>query len=142
MDEEILNTEPGSAGSGDQERVSELESENEALKSLIRIRDARDEITQRLSASGARSPALLFAYAVDTLQFNEEGSLQNAEAVIASLEKNFPEQFGVDNPPSINGGAGTAVEVKPLSKETLARMSPAEIAKLDWNEVRAALASK
>ena len=119
--------------------AEELAAENESLKTIIRVRDARDDLTAALKRTGARSPSLLFAYAVDDLQFDGEGKLANREAIVAKLKNSFPEQFTAEVPRSVDGGAGTAQRVSPLTKETLARMSPAEIAKLDWADVRRVL---
>lgn len=119
--------------------TEELAAENESLKTIIRMRDARDDLTAVLKRSGARSPSLMFAYAVDDLQFDDDGKLANREAIVAKLKNSFPEQFAADAPRSVDGGAGTAQRTSPLTKETLARMSPAEIAKLDWANVRQVL---
>jgi hypothetical protein len=124
-----------------EEEMNTMKQENETLKNLIRVRDARDVIVQKLSAAGARSPGLLFAYAVDSLQFDAEGHLENEEAIVAHLTKSFPEQFAPPQAASIDAGAGTFSRTAPLTREALAKMKPAEIAKLDWAAVRETLRS-
>ena len=118
-----------------------LRAENESLKATIRLRDAQEALTASLAAAGARAPELLFAAVKDSVQFGEDGSPQNAEALVAELKRRFPEQFGAFSPqPSIDGGAGSGGAAPSLTKEALARMTPAEIARLDWGAVRQVLA--
>ena len=115
-----------------EQELSTVKQENETLKNLIRVRDARDAITQRLATEGAQSPGLLFAYAVDSLQFDADGHLENEEAIVDHLKNSFPEQFRTETPASIGGGAGSANNRPAITKAALAKMSPAEIARLDW----------
>jgi hypothetical protein len=123
--------------------ANDLAAENLALKQMIRLRDAREVLTTALNERGARSPGLLFAYAVDDLQFDEDGNLENAAAVIRKIEKAFPEQFEQrEATPSINGGSGAANRVTSITRESLAKMRPSEIAALDWNEVKRVLSDK
>jgi hypothetical protein len=122
--------------------IEALRVENESLRVAVRLRDARDIMTASLSAAGARSSELLFEAAKDSLQFGEDGSPQNAEALVADLKRRFPEQFGAFPPqPPIDGGAGSNGGAPALTKESLARMTPAEIARLDWGAVREVLAN-
>ncbi|MEQ1922040.1 MAG: hypothetical protein ABL952_05990 [Pyrinomonadaceae bacterium] len=119
---------------------AELAAENEQLKTTIRLNAAHRQITGELARAGARSPGLLFDAVKDGLQFAADGTLQNAAAVIGKLKTSFPEQFGAEpSPASIDAGAGAAA-VPALTKEALAKMKPAEIAELDWAEVRRVLA--
>jgi hypothetical protein len=57
--------------------------------------------------------------------------------MVAELKRRFPEQFGVgqQTAPPIDGGAGSGIPARVLTKEALASMKPAEIARLDWDEV-------
>lgn len=120
---------------------AELAAENEHLKTTIRLNAAHRQITGELARAGARSPELLFDAVKDGLQFAADGTLQNAAAVIGKLKTSFPEQFGADPlPASIDAGAGAAA-IPQLTKEALAKMKPAEIAELDWAEVRRVLAA-
>jgi len=119
----------------------ELKAENEALRAEIRLADAREKITRSLTEAGARSPVLLFDSAIGDLQFDDDGGLVNAAAIVKELTRRFPEQFGADIPAgSIDAGAGRTVEPA-LTAEQLAKMKPAEIAALDWAEVRRVLAA-
>ena len=123
------------------DEIAALRAENETLRSAARLRDAHDRMTASLAAAGARSPELLFEAAKDSIQFGEDGSPQNAEALIADLKRRYPEQFGgLARQPSIDGGAGSAGSMPALSKAALSRMTPAEIARLDWSAVREVLA--
>ena len=58
-------------------RIVPLRAENAQLREMMKIRDAKDEMTEILRAAGARSPGLLFAYAVGDLQFDAEGRVEN-----------------------------------------------------------------
>jgi len=119
--------------------VEPLRKENENLRELLRLRDAREQMVGEFQKAGARSPGLLFAHAVDSLQFDDDGKVVNTAATVEKLRREFPEQFGRAVPPSIDGG----VKSQPadhLTKETLSKMKPAEVARLDWSEVRRVLA--
>ena len=133
----------GAAGSpaAIDERIEPLERENEQLRQMLRIRDAREVVVDELRRVGARSPGLLFGCTVNDLQFDEKGCVVNAAAIVEMLRREFPEQFGSDKPASIDARAGGGSQTTHLTKETLAKMKPAEIAKLDWAEVREVLAN-
>jgi hypothetical protein len=128
---------PVTTGSGSDPvpSLDDLSSEIDRLKHDSHIRTAVYDIETRLRQSGARSPKLLAEQAKDQFQLSDEGELTNAEAVIEHLRKTYPEQFA---PPSIDASAGRSARPK-LTKEALARMTPAEIRRLDWQEVRSAL---
>jgi len=120
--------------------IEALQGENEALKSEIRMRDVAYEVEGMLAAAGARSPRLLVEAAKTSLQFGEDGKLTNAAAIVEHLKTQYPEQFGTERPvDSIDGGAGRT-GASAITQEALAKMSPGEIAKLDWAEVRRVLA--
>jgi hypothetical protein len=119
---------------------TDLAVENEQLKAMLRTERAHRQITGELVASGARSPELLFDAVKGELQFDDEGRVANAAALVGKLKASFPEQFGTPTPPSIDAGAGRTV-TPPLTREVLAKMRPDEIAELDWQEVRRVLAS-
>jgi predicted phage gp36 major capsid-like protein len=122
----------------DTERLEALTAENEALRNDIRMRTAAYVIEGELTRAGARSPKLLIETAKESLQFDEDGKLANAAAIVEHLKRQFPEQFGSYAASSIDGGAGRS-SAPMLSKETLERMSPAEIQRLDWAEVSGVL---
>lgn len=131
---------PAEPAPAEAERLTRLETENVELRSSMRAGRAREQITERLRQMGARSPSLLFDAVKGDVQFADDDSPANAEALAKRLAKQFPEQFGFDAPhTSIDGGAGRFA-APALTKETLAKMTPAEIAKLDWATVREVLA--
>ena len=122
--------------------VDILRAQNAELQTRLKQREARDDVTLSLKSAGARSPELLFeAAARDALQFSDDGSVENAEAVVAEMKRRFPEQFGAANLPSIDGGAGRGGQPAALTKDALAKMKPDEIARLDWATVKQALSS-
>jgi len=118
--------------------MTELVTENESLKSELYMRAAVYDLETRLRQTGARSPNLLTEQGKALFEFSDEGELTNAEAVIGHLKRSYPEQF---TPASIDASAGRK-QRPTLTKEGLARMTPAEIQRLDWNEVRSALQEK
>ncbi|HEV8591188.1 MAG TPA: hypothetical protein VGQ55_03725 [Pyrinomonadaceae bacterium] len=119
--------------------ITNLTAENERLKASIRLRDARDALTAELKEAGARSPGLLFEAAKNNLQLSENGDVQNVEAIVAMLKHDFPEQFGRPPAESIDAGAGVANRTPPLTREALAKMTAAQITKLDWADIKQVL---
>jgi hypothetical protein len=105
------------------------------------MRDAREALTKELNAAGARSPELLFASAQSEIQFDDDGRPANIAAIASNLKQKFPEQFGNDQPASIDAGVGRTNHNNFLTRDMLAKMSPQEIARLDWNDVRHVLAN-
>ena len=139
-DKTTTNAEPLET-TGPPEDLEKLKIENEQLKTTIRVSEARRQITAELQKAGARSPKLLFASVRDDLQYADDGTLQNAAALVAKLKADFPEQFRSDNAAgSIDAGTSTAAKA-PISKASLSRMTADEIAKLDWADVKRALSS-
>ena len=121
--------------------VETLRTENENLRSEIRATKARAALAAELTVAGARSPELLIAAAEKDIQFDDENAPVNVPAVIARLTQHYPEQFGPDKPLSIDAGAGRTNQNNFLTREALAKMSPQEIARLDWNDVRTVLSN-
>ena len=122
--------------------IERLRAENIELRNTARLRDARERMADLLRAADAHSPELLFDSVKNDLQFTDDGELQNAAALVERMKRRFPEQFGKRQPTgSIDGGAGTGSRTQMISAETLARMTPAQIQKLDWAEVRRILSS-
>ncbi len=122
--------------------VEQLRCENEELKQTARLAAARGLLTQELSKAGARSPELLFETVRGEIQFDEGGEPLNAAALVANLRSKFPEQFGsTQASASIDAAAGAGTRPSFLTAEALSRMTPQEIARLDWDEVRRILAN-
>lgn len=122
--------------------IEALTAENEALRAEIHMWSAVYDIETQLAKAQARSPKLLAEQAKASFQFDTDGKLTNAAAVIDHLQKTFPEQFGAELPPaSIDGGAGRNTGPT-ITKEALSQMTPAEINGLDWASVRATLSEK
>lgn len=120
-----------------------LKAENEELRNSIRMRDARDAVGEALQKAGAKSPALLFKSVQDQLEFDDKGKLANLDTLVADLAKDFPEQFGTPKPEDgIDAGAGQGQKGISLTLAQLEKMTPQEIAKLPWDDVKAAMAAK
>ncbi len=123
----------------DADDLTQLRTENEKLKAAILLGEAHRQITGELAAAGARSPELLFTSVRDELQFADDGKLINPAAIVGKLKADFPEQFGKDRvAESIDAGSGTA-SADLLTRASLAKMTSAEIARLDWADVKRAL---
>lgn len=125
----------------DEQSVTELQiltDENTELRRALGIERAKRLMTTELTAAGARSPELLFSSVAGDIEFDEQGEPANTATLVASLRSRHPEQFGTQTAP-IDAGAGAAAKPA-LTRESLTRMKPAEIAKLDWAEVREVLA--
>lgn len=145
MNDEIVHDAGDDAGetpavSESNVEVETLRMENEQLRSEIRAAKARAALAAELTVAGARSPELLIAAAEKEIQFDDENQPVNIAAVIAKLTQHYPEQFGPDKPLSIDAGAGRSNQNNFLTRETLAKMKPQEIARLDWDDVRSVLA--
>jgi hypothetical protein len=121
----------------DPAEMETLRAENERLRVEARTRLARDTLVLALGQAGAREPELMFRAVRADLQFGDDGSLTNAAALVGRLRREFPEAFGARSA-SIDGGAGVRSS-QFLTKEMLRKMSPGEIAKLDWADVRRVL---
>ena len=139
-DEEINESTHHGADEPHTDEFAALIAENEQLKSEIRLNNAQRLLTDELALVGARSPRLMFDAVRGELQFGLDGQLEDTSALVEGLKQRFPEQFGnVASRQSIDAGAGVANRPQ-LTRAALARMKPAEIAELDWTEVRRVLA--
>jgi hypothetical protein len=118
-----------------------LRTQNEELRSEIRASKARAALTAELTAVGGRSPELLIAAAEKDVQFDENGDPVNIAAVVSNLTQKYPAQFGRENPASIDAGAGRLNQKSFLTRDSLSKMKPEEVARLDWNDVRQVLAN-
>ena len=121
--------------------LTELQAENEQLKATLRLNAAHRQITGELARAGARSPELLFDSIKADLQFSADGEVENTAELVQKLKQAHPEQFGTQFPvASIDAGAGRSTAPQ-LTREALRTMTAAEIAELDWNDVKRVLAS-
>jgi hypothetical protein len=129
--------------------LDQLKAENEALKKQLQEQTAHASLKDKLKQAGARTPQLLLGAAKDALKFTVAGELENAVEIIEALKEKFPEQFGTTNNalatapavPSIDAGAGRT-STPMLTREALAKMTPAQIAELNRDDVRRVLSSK
>lgn len=121
--------------------IAELEAKNRELQIELRMRTAAYDIEARLLKAGAIAPGLLAESAKRRFQFGDDGRLANAEALIGEMKRSYPEQFEPrSHSGSIDAAAGRSA-AQTLTKDALSMMSPAEIQKLDWAEVRNVLAN-
>ena len=133
----------------DEPTLAELQAENAALKKQLAAQTAHTSLKDKLKQAGARTPQLLLGAAKDALSFTVAGELENAVEIIEALKEKFPEQFGTTNNalattpavPSIDAGAGRT-SAPTLTRDALAKMTPAQIAELNWDDVRRVLAAK
>jgi hypothetical protein len=118
-------------------RITELEEENRQLREKLHIQKAEYVLRESLKQFGALSPNLLKEQVLGSVRFDEEGEPANVGELISKLRKEYPEQFrqtvfGAD------AAAGRAQAID-LTAEMLSKMTAAEIRKLGWERVRAAL---
>lgn len=126
----------------DLSELERLKKQNAELTESMRMRDAKEEVTAALTASGANSPALAFEAIKQALKFDDAGKLVNSKDLIEGLKASYPEQFGTPKPTDgIDAGKGKTSDGAKFTAEQLAKMTPAEINKLDWTEVSTVLAA-
>jgi|GEM_PF-1872581 len=129
--------------------LASLRAENERLKKQIAEQAAHTSLKDKLKQAGARTPKLLLEAAKHALEYTVAGELANASEIVQALMDKFPEQFGSTNNalatapavPSIDAGARPP-STPTLTREALAKMTPAQIAELNWDDVRRVLSSK
>lgn len=119
--------------------IAQLREENEKLRTSIRMASAHRQITAELTRIGARSPELLFDAVRQQIEFADSGEAANTAALIDGLKKRFPEQFEAEPRPGMIDAAAGSTAQPPLSREALARMTPTQIAALDWEAVKRTL---
>ncbi len=142
-------SEPTAIPGGSDKTLADLQAENAALKKQIAEQAAHSSLKDKLKQAGARTPKLLLDAAKDALKFTAAGEIENAVEIIEALKEKFPEQFGVTTnalptAPAVHSiDAGARPPAKPsLTREALAKMTPAQIAELNWDDVRRVLAAK
>lgn len=126
----------------DLSEAEKKQAELDDLRTQLRMRDAKDDVVAALEKEGARSTLLMWNAIKGDLEFDDAGKLTNLTTLIKDLKADYADQFGEAKPTdSIDGGKGqTAAE--PLTKDKLSKMTPREIAELDWEDVKKALSEK
>ena len=119
-----------------------LKAEADELRGQLRERDARDTVRAEAEKLGVKNPAMVYRLVKDELEFDEKGKISNLKDVLAGAQSEFPELFSNKPQGSIDAGAGTTGDTPVLTKEKLAKMTPAEINALDWNAVQKVLTEK
>jgi hypothetical protein len=142
MDEFIPNEQPPT-GEDTANQLGDLKAENDSLRNALRLSEARGSLTSELRQAGAISPELLIEVAGREMQFNDDGTIANTAAIVEKFRRQFPAQFRSATlaVAAIDGGAGQSTQPA-LTKEALAKMTPAQIAALDWQEVRRVLSGR
>ena len=141
---ERTTTNAAGSPAGGQLPPGELYDENEKLKHMMQARNARDAVLLELRSAGAVTPELLTSVIEKDLQFGDNGEPENIAALVDRLKRIYPAQFPAPaSTPvaAIDGGAGSGSR-NDLSREALAKMTTAEIAALDWDDVRRVLRSR
>lgn len=130
------------AGTSGEDSIDELRMENRRLREALALEAAREMVLAESKKATAISPQIIFDSVKSELKFDGDGNAANAAELVADLKKRFPEQFGGPHANgSIDGGAGTGAMPMPLTAETLSKMTPTEIARLDWDDVRRVLSN-
>jgi hypothetical protein len=143
MDEFIPAEQPPPAGEDSADQLGELRAENDSLRNALRLSEARETLAAELRQAGAISPELLVEIAGRELQFDTGGTVANTSAIVEKFRRRFPVQFRSAGSAvaAIDGGAGQSTQPA-LTREALAKMTPAQIAALDWKEVRRILSGR
>lgn len=131
----------------DEKDLTELEKikkENEELREANRLRDAKDSVVEALTKAGGRSNELLWKAIKDDLEFDDKGNVKNLDTLLTSLKTDYADQFGEPKPgETIDGGAGgEAANAGKLTAAQLEKMTPQEVSKLPWDDVKAAMTAK
>ena len=67
--------------------MNDLRTENDQLKTEIRLLNAREHILSALTGENARSPQLLFEACRDRLEFDDDGKLKSTADLISDLKQ-------------------------------------------------------
>ena len=110
------------------------------LKTQIRMRDAKDDVVAALEKAGTKATGLMWNAIKGDLEFDDKGKLTNLDSLVKDLQAEYPDQFGIPKPDASIDAAGKTTEGGALTKEKLAKMTPAEISKLPWEEVKKVMA--
>lgn len=126
--------------------LSELEKAKKRiaeLESAQRLTNTRDAAVEALAKAGARNPELLWKTIQTDVEFDDAGKPKNLEALVTGLKTDYADQFGEPKPTEgVDGGAGQGGKGgDTLTAEKLAKMTPAEINALPWEEVSKVMAA-
>lgn len=131
-------------GTEDRTQFDELErlaAENRELQNTLRMNTARSAAISELREQGAHSPDLIFEAFGSKIEFDDADKAVNLADLVREIKRNHPEQFEIKETRSIDAGANGNRSAAAITAEDLRRMSVAEIARLDWAEVRRVLAN-
>lgn len=117
-------------------------AEMDDLRLQIKERDARDAVNVAAAKLGVKNSSLVYKLVKDDLEFDDKGKISNLAEVFDSAKTEYPDLFDTKPNQSIDAGAGTTKTGDVLTKEKLAKMTPAEINALDWNDVQKVLTAK
>jgi hypothetical protein len=118
--------------SEDERKDAELQD----LRSQLQMRDAKDQVTAALEKAGVRSADLMWKAIRGDLVFGPDGKLTNLDGLLKDLTADYPDEFGVRKPSESIDASDKGKGGETLTREKLAKMTPAEINTLDWNDVR------
>lgn len=110
------------------------------LQAGLRMRDAKDSVSVALEKAGAKATGLMWNAIKGDLEFDDKGKLTNLDSLVKDLQADYPDQFGIAKPGESIDAAGKTQAGEKLTKEKLAKMTPAEINTLDWEEVKKVMA--
>lgn len=118
----------------------DLAAENAVLRTRVREMAASQALNAALEKAGVAATSLVTKALIADVQFDDADAPVNVAALIAKARGEFPDVFRND---AVNGIDARVASPPPesLTREMLKKMSPAEIAKLEWEQVRAALSA-
>lgn len=118
----------------------DLAAENATLRTRVREMAASQALNAALEKAGVTATSLVTKALIADVQFDDADAPVNVAALIAKARGEFPAVFRSDAANGIDARVASPPPER-LTREMLKKMSPAEIAKLDWEQVRAALSA-
>jgi hypothetical protein len=119
----------------------DMTAENEQLRGRLREMTASQMLTDALENAGTAACGLVAKALLGEVQYDDAGTPQNIAALVAKARNEFPAVFRTTRPDGIDAG-NQAPPPRRVTREMLKQMPAAEIAKLDWDDVRSALSAK
>ncbi len=117
-------------------------AEIQELRTQIRTRDARDAIVTEAAKLGVTNPNMLYKLVGSDIEFDAKGAVTNLKELLDNAKAEYPELFATKKPHgSADGGAGSGGGGRTLTKESVAKMSHAEI-NANWDDVQKFLAGQ